>query len=306
VAQTPSVGLVGCGRWGRLILRDLLSLGAQVAVVTRGASVDVARAAGVRVIVEETGALPAVDGIVVATPTTTHADVVEALLPRGVPIYCEKPLCDDPGRARRLAVAGDGRLFVMEKWRYHRGVIALAQIARSGELGRVVGLRTTRMGYGNAHPDTDCVWNLMPHDVSIAAHILGCTPSPISAVVDRGSGQILGMTAISAVPAGPWHVAEIGVRSPQVRRNITLLCTEGSACLPAADADHLILLDNSKVNDAGPPRTRQRPVVVDMPLLSELAAFVEHLKGGPPPMTAASEAATGVEAIAQMRRLAGI
>jgi D-arabinose 1-dehydrogenase-like Zn-dependent alcohol dehydrogenase len=30
-----AVGLVGCGAWGRFILRDLVSLGARVAVVAR-------------------------------------------------------------------------------------------------------------------------------------------------------------------------------------------------------------------------------------------------------------------------------
>ena len=29
------IGLVGCGRWGRLILRDLLALGAEVQVTCR-------------------------------------------------------------------------------------------------------------------------------------------------------------------------------------------------------------------------------------------------------------------------------
>ena len=148
----PRIALVGCGAWGRLILRDLLALGARTVVVARGESADAARAAGAAVVVEDVTALPPVDGFVVATPTTTHADVVEALLPLGAPIYCEKPLCDDAGRARRLALAGEGRLFVMEKWRYHRGVEALARIARSGELGPVVGLRTTRLSYGRPTP----------------------------------------------------------------------------------------------------------------------------------------------------------
>ena len=146
----------------------------------------------------------------------------------------------------------------------------------------------------------------MPHDVSIAAHILGAVPRPVSAVAERGADQVLGLTATSVLADGTWHVAQIGVWSPQVIRNITLACRDGSACLPASDADHLILLENPPLVGVGAPRPIRRPVVVDMPLLSELTAFVEHVRGGPPPMSTASEAAAGVEAITQMRRLAGI
>src|SRR5215211_7399511 len=154
----PSIGLVGCGKWGRLILRDLLSLGATVSVVAFGESASHAAGAGASAVVANVGDLPSVEGIVVASPTATHADVIEALLPRGVPIYCEKPLCDDDVKARRLATAAPTRLFVMDKWRYHCGVLEMAAIARSGELGPVIGLRTTRIQYSHPHANTDCVW----------------------------------------------------------------------------------------------------------------------------------------------------
>jgi hypothetical protein len=54
------------------------------------------------------------------------------------------------------------------------------------------------------------------------------------------------------------------------------------------------------------PRTMRRPIPVEMPLLAELAAFIEHLDGGPPPKSSAAEAAEAVATIAQIRRLAGI
>lgn len=233
-----NIGLVGCGRWGRFILRDLLSLGASVTVAARGEDAGLAKEAGAQV-VARLDDLPAVDGIVVATPTTTHADVIEALLPRGTPIYCEKPLCDDADRARRLAAAGRGRLFVMDKWRYHLGVLALADIARSGELGPVVGLRTVRVGFGHSHPDTDCIWTLLPHDVVIAREIFGRSLPPVAAVADRAGRDIMGLTAMSAAAGGPWHIAEVGMRSPERRRTVTLLCRDGVATLEDAYADHL-------------------------------------------------------------------
>jgi predicted dehydrogenase len=301
-----NIGLVGCGRWGRLILRDLLSLGVAVSVVARGDDARRAGEAGARV-VSRIDDLPAVEGIVVATPTSTHADVIEALLPRGVPIYCEKPLCDDADRARRLAVAGRGRLFVMDKWRYHLGVLALADIARSGELGPAVGLRTRRVGFGHTHPDTDCIWTLLPHDLVIAHEIFGRVLTPIAAVADRAGQEIMGLTAMSAAESGPWHTAEIGIRSPQRRRSVTLLCRDGAATLQDAYADHLVIVANPPADGTGTdPRLTRRPLKVEMPLLAELSAFIGFLNGGPPPKSPADEAAQTVATIVQLRRLAGL
>jgi predicted dehydrogenase len=301
-----NIGLVGCGRWGRYILRDLLSLGASVSVVARGDDASLAKDAGAQV-VARLDDLPPLDGIVVATPTTTHADVIEALLPRGTPIYCEKPLCDDAERARRLAAAGRGRLFVMDKWRYHLGVLALADIARSGELGPAVGLRTMRVGFGHSHPDTDCIWTLLPHDVVIAREIFGRSLPPVAAVADRAGREIMGLTAMSAAAGGPWHIAEVGMRSPERRRTVTLLCRDGIATLEDAYADHLVIMANPPQDDAASkPHIARRPLKVEMPLLAELSAFIGFLNGGPPPKSPAEEAAETVATIVQLRRLAGI
>ena len=299
-----SIALVGCGRWGRLVLRDFLSLQAEVTVVATGNDAGVAAQSGARVVagVHE---LPQVDGIVVVTPTSTHADVIESVLPRGVRIFCEKPLCDDPRRARRLASAGGDRLFVMDKWRYHCGVRELAAIARSGELGAVVGLRTLRIGYGHDYRDTDCVWTLLPHDLAIAAEILGGLPAPCHAVADLANGEPMGLFAVSANNPGPWHVVELSVRSPQRQRAVKLLCADGVAILEDAYADHIVIVNNPKAMTEEPPAVR-RPIARDMPLLAEVAAFLDHLKGGPPPKSSAAEAAEAVVTIAEIRRLAGL
>ena len=163
-----TVALVGCGRWGRHILRDLVALGCEVIVTARSdESRTRAEHGGAALVVESVADLPAVDGAVVSTPTTTHARVVEELLAGGMPVFVEKPLTDDPAGARALADAAPERLFVMHKWRYHPGIEALAAIASSGELGPVAAVRTSRVGWGNPHGDVDGVWMLAPHDISI-------------------------------------------------------------------------------------------------------------------------------------------
>ena len=137
------VGLVGCGRWGRFVLRDLVALGGEVTVAVRSAdSRAAALEGGAASVVESADDLTGVEGIVVATPTQTHADVVERALEHGVPVFVEKP-AHRRRRVGRATRAGRARSPVRDgQWRYHPGIEHLAAVARDGELGRVVGLRT--------------------------------------------------------------------------------------------------------------------------------------------------------------------
>jgi predicted dehydrogenase len=174
----PAIALVGCGRWGAHILHDLVFLGCEVHVAANSTdSRERAAAGGAASFRERLEDLPTVGGAVVAVPTMWHADVIRRLAPRDIPIFVEKPMTPDAEEARRLAATLPGRLFVMDKWRYHPGIEALRDIARSGEMGRVIGLSTWRLDWGSPHADVDAVWILAPHDLSIALEILGTSPS---------------------------------------------------------------------------------------------------------------------------------
>ena len=95
------VGLIGCGQWGAHVLRDLRSLGCDVPVLARSeASVARARAGGAAIVVPRMAELGTVDALVVVTPIATHAAVVDEALELDVPVFVEKPLCDDVEDAR--------------------------------------------------------------------------------------------------------------------------------------------------------------------------------------------------------------
>jgi predicted dehydrogenase len=296
-ARLP-IGLVGCGNWGRHILRDLVSLGCEVSVVApSAASRGFAEQFGAVRIVDRIDALPAsLAGLVVATPTITHAQVVEALLPRGVPMFVEKPLTADAASARRIADAAGERVFVMDKWRYHPGVELLREIAQKGELGPVEGLRALRVDWGHSHSDVDAIWILAPHDLSIAHEILGYVPEPVAAhalVSDGRASELIGVLG-----AHPRVVIEVSARQPERRRVVTLQCRDGAAVLGDAYADAVVLRRGGE---------QERRAISDaMPLLRELEAFVAHLCGGPPPRGSARTGAEIVAAIERLRALAGI
>jgi predicted dehydrogenase len=296
----PRVGLVGCGRWGRHILRDLIDLGCDAPVVARSdRSRALAREGGAETVVSDLASLGAVDGVVVATPTSTHAEVVEEALELGAPVFVEKPLTADVSSARRLAAADPDRLFVMDKWRYHPGVLELARIARTGELGPVVGIHSRRVTLGHRYSDVNTVWIHAPHDLAIALEVLGRVPQPRHAVPELVGGELAGLTAV--LGESPWMVLEVSTLAPAHRRELRLVCEGGVAQLDGGYAEEVVIGHAGKIDEDSVER---RAVSGELPLLAELRAFVEHLRGGPPPRSSAADAVAIVESVAATIELA--
>jgi predicted dehydrogenase len=295
----PRIGLVGCGNWGRFILRDLRNLGCSVSVVARShSSIENALSLGAERIVAHCDDLPALDGIVVAVPTSRHADVVDSLCKRHVPIFCEKPLTNDPQRARQIVEQAGDRVFVMDKWRYHPGIEMLREIATSGELGDVTGLRLQHIGWGNPHADADVIWTLAPHCLSIVLEVLGAVPPPRQAMIEHLRGAAIGMVA--TLGTTPAVTIEVSARSPVKRREVQMHCSHGVAWLDEAYASNIRIARD----DSTTMSIQERPISQEMPLLRELRAFVDHVLGGPPPRSTALEGAQIVQTIYELRQFA--
>jgi predicted dehydrogenase len=293
----PAIGLIGCGGWGRHILRDLRALGCRVIVADPSEAARAgAIAGGAEAAVGDGADLPGgLHGLVVATPTGTHQAVIEGLLPYGAPLFVEKPLTADPVTARDLARRAAGRLFVMDKWRYHPGIEALAAIVRSGELGPIRRLSTQRLGWGERASDVDAVWALLPHDLAIVLEILGEIPEPSAAVADVIDGRFVGLAG--GLGRAPQVFVEVSDRHPVSRRQVVVDCRDGVAQLADAGAGHLVIR-----RPAG--GLERRPIGTALPLARELAAFIAYLGGGPPPRSSAAEGAAIVETLATLRRIA--
>lgn len=291
------VGLVGCGHWGVHVLRDLRLLGAEVEVVARSPeSVERALGGGAARVVHDLDGLGDVVAVVVVTPIVTHAGIIRRALALGVPVFVEKPLCDDVAEAEELAGLAPDKLFVMDKWRYHPGIMELAHIAREEALGRVHGVRTVRVQSGNRHEE-DVTWVLAPHDLAIALELLGELPRPRAAAGQWDGERLLTLHALLESERG-WQAVEISERAAAVERRIELHCDGGLAVLGGGWDEH-VLVHRPGVDVAERIETRG-----ELPLLAELRAFLEFVDGGPPPRSSVAEGAAVVKAIAELRALA--
>jgi len=294
---SATIGLVGVGPWGKHVLRDLRALGANVHAVARSReSIQRARDGGVVSIVSSPEELPDCDGYIVANRTTSHLDAIETLLPRGKPIFSEKPISSDVARVKRLPPLAHDLVFIMHKWRYHPGIIEMARIAASGELGPVQGLRTLRLGWGNPHTDTTTLWALAPHEMSIALTIFGALPELVSAApdpTDLDGGAIVHMRAAGGAP----FVTEFSFGHPTRLRRIMLSFSDAVCLLDDSDYGAIFM------HRRGSGGAERAPVSDDMPLLAELRRFLEHLEGGPAPLSSLADEIDIIEALARIEAM---
>ncbi|WP_346894527.1 Gfo/Idh/MocA family oxidoreductase [uncultured Roseibium sp.] len=296
------IGLIGFGRWGKLIFRDLRALDVSVHVAVPGEqSRTAAMAAGAASVCTQASELPDVDGYVVAAPTILHAQCITPLMGRGKPIFVEKPLTCDPVSASRIAEEIPDRIFVMDKWRYHPGILKLSELAGSGALGEIRAVRSYRLGWGNPHKDVDAAWILLPHDFSIAQDILGYLPELETVLVQHKDLEGQDLTVrLKDKSTGVSVTCEISALHPGNRRSVVVIGSTAVAQLADSYDDRVLFAATG--DDESPREIR---VDTKMPLLAELEAFIAHVKGGPPPKSSAREGAVTVQRVAEARAMAG-
>jgi UDP-2-acetamido-3-amino-2,3-dideoxy-glucuronate N-acetyltransferase len=182
--------VVGCGAWGRNLLRTFSSLGVLRAVVDTDASAAGAaeRATGAPALsLEAVLRDPSINAVVVATPAVHHLSIARASLEAGKHVFVEKPLALEVDQATELchrAEAGGLVLMVGHLLRYHPAFVELSRIMAGGGLGRIRYLYSNRLNLGRFRQEEDILWSFAPHDVSMILALVGTEPERVSATGD--------------------------------------------------------------------------------------------------------------------------
>jgi predicted dehydrogenase len=184
------VGVIGFGYWGPNFVRVFQALpGCEVAGIAdqRPAALEGAARMHPRLALFQNidDLLRAgVDAVVVATPASTHVEITHRLLDASVDVLVEKPLALSTADGISLAEKADAKrriLMVGHLLEYHPGLLALRDIIRSGELGDLYYLYTTRVNLGKVRAAESALWDLAPHDVSIIRFLTDAKPVSVSA-----------------------------------------------------------------------------------------------------------------------------
>jgi predicted dehydrogenase len=300
------VAVVGYGYWGSKHVRVLSTMpDVDVVVVDEHVGrLDEAEAyypsvAGTATSLEDV--LDDVDAVLVATPPAAHAEVALQAINAGKHVLVEKPMATSVADAEAMVIAAavqGVQLMVGHTFEYNAAVRRLREIIRSGTLGRVLYIDSARLSLGRYQRDVNVIWDLAPHDISIASFLLDELPVAVSVWGDRN--------------VTPWRedVAYLRLDFPQTRafvhvswlnpnkvRRTTVVGERKMAVYDDMSDNERIRIYDIGVDPAsidGPHSAHERPVsyrtgdivspfvAFHEPLMAQDRAFVDSVRTGIP------------------------
>ena len=123
-----------------------------------------------------------IDGIVIATPVSTHFDLAMKSLQTGKHILVEKPMAKTVNEVNEIgALANEKNVVAMvgHTFLFNAAVRQVKKIIDAGELGDIRYIYSQRVNLGRIRNDVDALWNLAPHDISIIQYWLD-EPEPVN------------------------------------------------------------------------------------------------------------------------------
>jgi predicted dehydrogenase/acetyltransferase-like isoleucine patch superfamily enzyme len=183
----PRVAVVGCGHWGRNLVRNFHALSALSALCD--ADSDQCREMSMKF---EVPALSfdqilasELDAVVLATPAATHARLALQALQAGKHVFIEKPLALDVDDAERVQTASraSGRIVMVgHLLQYHPAFLSLKSLVAEGKCGRLQYVYSTRLNLGRIRREEDVFWSFAPHDISMIIALAGEVPDEVEAI----------------------------------------------------------------------------------------------------------------------------
>ncbi|MEZ4272413.1 MAG: Gfo/Idh/MocA family oxidoreductase [Myxococcota bacterium] len=155
VGKAPRIGVLGCGYWGKNLVRNFHDLGVLQRVCDPSAAGrEKARSIAPGVDVQEDFAAMAqsdIDGVVVATPAVTHYELCRDLLRAGKDVFVEKPMAlrvEHAVELVELAQRHERILMVGHVLEYHPGVSLIRDFLAEGRLGKIHYVYSNRLNLG--------------------------------------------------------------------------------------------------------------------------------------------------------------
>jgi predicted dehydrogenase len=117
--------------------------------------------------------------VFVATPASTHFDLVKNLLNRKKEVFCEKPLTfktEEVDELYRIADRQNCSLFVDWTFLFNEAVNNLKRKIDNRDFGEIISVSAKRLNKGPQRTDASARWDLASHDLSIILHLFDKSP----------------------------------------------------------------------------------------------------------------------------------
>jgi UDP-2-acetamido-3-amino-2,3-dideoxy-glucuronate N-acetyltransferase len=303
LARSPAstrVAVIGCGYWGKNLVRNFAELGALEAIVDvdpeTAKSLTGAfggRALGFEAALND----PTIQAVAIATPASNHYASAKAALEAGKHVFVEKPLSlrvEEADELCALAERLDLRLMVGHLLQYHAAFLKLRQIVREGKLGRLQYIYSNRLNLGKIRREEDILWSFAPHDLSMVLALVGSEPASVRAVGGYYLNDAIAdvTTTHLSFPGGEQAHVFVSWLHPYKEQRLVVVGSEAMAVFDDGEswARKLLLYPHKvewKDNRPMPSKADAVPVAVEQaePLRQECLHFIDCVRTGARPRT---------------------
>ena len=293
-----SVAVIGCGYWGKNLVRNFNQIGMLRTVCdATPAGREQAHALVPAALIESNfDQVLASDvlGVAIATPAETHYSLVAQALRADKDVFVEKPLAltyEQGYELVQLAHQHKRILMVGHVLEYHPAIVALRQLITTGELGKVHYIYSNRLSLGKVRREENILWSFAPHDVAVILRLMEALPFEVIAcggsyiqpnIADVTITNLLFDNGVRA------HIHVSWLHPFKEQRLVVI----GSKKMASFDdvAKELVLYDQRVEVKAGEPvpirgEGERVPFTDQEPLRLECQAFIEAMVSRKAPLT---------------------
>jgi len=299
-----NIAVVGCGYWGKNLVRNFHDLGALNAISDPDQEIasNFSKQYGVseltfpEILVDDS-----ISGVVLAVPAELHAKMAIQAMDSGKHVYVEKPLAlnnDDAKKMLEKSKEMNVNLMVGHLLQYHSGFIEARKIIKDGELGDLYYIYSNRLSFGKVRKHEDVIWSFAPHDISMILSLSDHKPIEVTtncsyllqkSIADKA---IIGINFDSGLRA---HI-NLSWLNPYKEQKIVIIGSLGSLIFDDTlswDKKLAIYPHQIDLSNELPDLNQSKPTYIELdesePLRNECNHFLDVVNHGLKPLTDGEE-----------------
>jgi UDP-2-acetamido-3-amino-2,3-dideoxy-glucuronate N-acetyltransferase len=183
----PKVAVVGCGYWGKNLVRVFRELDVLDTVCEKSLDIlnifkkkypEINLESNIKYILDS----KEITAVAIATPAITHYSLVKQALLAGKDVFVEKPLSlkvKEGEELVKIAKKAKRILMVGHILQYHPAVTKLKDIIVAGGLGDIQYIYSNRLNIGKLRTEENILWSFAPHDISTIMMLLDQQPTHV-------------------------------------------------------------------------------------------------------------------------------
>ena len=300
MSNKPTTAVIGCGYWGKNLVRNFANLDGLGAVCDPNMETakKFADEYGVPAMSFEEVLASDVPSIAIAAPAELHYKLARQALEAGKHVYVEKPLALVARESEELCKLADKKnlkLMVGHLLQYHPAFLKLKEMVLGGELGEVRYVYSNRLSLGKIRREENSLWSFAPHDISMILSLVGEEPTSITATGAAYLHEVLADVTMTHLtfPGGVRGHVFVSWLHPFKEQKLVVVGSESMAVFddtqPWASKvqlyAHKIDIDADGIPVPAKADAKNIELVEDEPLKLECKHFLDCVQSGETPRT---------------------